>query len=77
VYHPFVLKQQKTLLRHLRRLREISLDQLRADTGINVSTLSRVERRLIDPTPDQRDALAKYFDVPASDLLSDAPQAVA
>lgn len=42
-------------------------------TGINVSTLSRAERRLIGLTPHQSKALAKFFKVPAEQLLLDAP----
>jgi transcriptional regulator with XRE-family HTH domain len=60
-------------MRHLRREREISLDYLRAKTGINVSTISRLERRLITGTPEQRKALAKFFKVSEEALLQDAP----
>jgi transcriptional regulator with XRE-family HTH domain len=67
------VKQQKTLLRHLRREREISLDYLRFKTGINVSTISRMERRLITGTPEQRKSLAKFFKVSEDALLQDAP----
>lgn len=67
------MKQSKSLLRHLRRERELSLDMLAFKTGINVSTLSRAERRLIGLTPHQSKALAKFFKVPAEQLLLDAP----
>lgn len=63
------MKQEKTLLRHLRREREISLDLLRAKTGINVATLSRAERRLQDLNPEQKVKLAKFFKVANPDLL--------
>ena len=71
------MKSQKTLLRHLRREREISLDYLQAKTGINVSTLSRLERRLITGTPEQRKALAKFFKVAEDALLESAPTVAA
>lgn len=70
------MKQQKTLLRHLRREREITLDVLSLATGINVSTLSRVERGLVQPTDQTLARLAKYFKVSADELLN-APQQVA
>lgn len=61
---------QKTLLRKLRRQRELSLDLLHTKTGINVSTLSRVERGLMTPSPDVRKRLEKYFRRSADELLS-------
>jgi transcriptional regulator with XRE-family HTH domain len=67
------VKQSKSLLRHLRREREISLDLLAAKTGINVSTLSRAERRLIGLTKTQSKKLSRFFKVPEDSLLSDAP----
>lgn len=67
-----VVGQEKTLLRKLRRDRELSLDLLHVKTGINVSTLSRVERRLMTPSEDVRKRLEKYFKVPADQLLNTA-----
>lgn len=64
-----VVEQQKTLLRQLRRTRELTIDALARDTGINVSTLSRGERGLIPFTDAQLDTLAAYFDVSKEDLL--------
>lgn len=69
------MKQPKSLLRHLRREQELSLDLLAAKTGINVSTLSRAERRLIGLTKTQSKKLAKFFKVPEEHLLADAPSA--
>lgn len=48
----------------------MSLDYLALKTGINVSTLSRMERRLITGTQDQRELVAKFFKVPAENILS-------
>lgn len=64
--------QQKTLLRQLRRVREISLDELAAATGINVSTLSRGERGLMKMTPEQRQILEQYFGKSWDELMSPA-----
>jgi len=73
VHRLLAVKQEKTLLRHLRREREISLDMLRTKTGINVATLSRAERRLQALTPEQKAKLAKFFKVSDPDaLLNDA-----
>lgn len=72
------MKQEKTLLRHLRREREISLDLLRSKTGINVATLSRAERRLQDLSDENKKALARFFKVSNPDaLLEDASKWVA
>lgn len=51
----------------------MSLDLLAAKTGINVSTLSRAERRLIALTKDQEKRLGRFFKVPGERLLDDAP----
>lgn len=63
------MTQQKTLLRKLRRDRELSLDLVSFKTGVNVSTISRAERGLMQPSDDVRAKLAKYFKVPAESLL--------
>lgn len=64
---------EKTLLRHLRRARDLTLDQLAIHVGIDDSTLSRIERRLIKPTEPQGNALAGYFGRPIDDLLAPVP----
>jgi len=66
------MKRPKTLLRHLRRARELTLDDLSAATGIDVSRLSRGERLIVPFTDDQQAALAKYFKTPAEELLKEA-----
>ena len=66
------MKQRKTLLRQLLRSRDLSLDALASRTGINVSTLSRGERGLIDFTDEQKTSLARYFKVEKADLARDA-----
>ena len=38
-------------------------------TGVNVSTISRAERGLLQPSDDARNKLAKFFKVPAEALL--------
>lgn len=64
-----LVTQQKTLLRKLRRDRELSLDLVAFKTGVNVSTISRAERGLLQPSDDARNKLAKFFKVPAESLL--------
>lgn len=72
------VSQQKTVLRRMRRDRELSIHELAKVTGINVSALSLGERGLQKFTPDQLDTLAKYFDTPADRLLAPvADEAVA
>lgn len=65
---------QKTLLRKLRRDKEWSLDLTASKAGINVSTLSRVERGLIPASADVKRRLEKLFKKTADELLS-APEA--
>lgn len=38
-------------------------------TSVNVSTISRAERGLIDPTDDVKAKLSKFFKVPAAELF--------
>ena len=64
------MSQQKTVLRHIRRTREITLDVIAHATKINRSTLSLGERGLLDFTPDQKAALSAYFGIPADELLA-------
>lgn len=66
------MTQQKTLLRKLRRDREWSLDFVSLKTGVNVSTISRAERGLIQPSVDATARLAKFFKVAPDALLKDA-----
>lgn len=61
--------RQNTLLRKLRRDREWSLDLTAHKAGINVSTLSRVERGLIPASEDVRRRLERVFKIPADELL--------
>lgn len=63
-------------MRQLRRDRDISIDQVASATGINVSTISRVERRLMTPTPENLKLLARFFKVAPEDLLKDAENVV-
>jgi hypothetical protein len=62
--------RQNTLLRKLRRDREWSLDLTASKAGINVSTLSRVERGLIPASDDVKKKLERVFKRPAGELLS-------
>jgi len=64
------VRRQNTLLRKLRRDREWSLDLTAAKAGINVSTLSRVERGLIPASDDVKRRLERVFKEPADRLLS-------
>lgn len=67
------MKQEKTLLRHLRHDRELTLDFLRAKTGVNVATISRGERRLQPISEKDLARLAKFLKVsPPQALLEDA-----
>lgn len=63
--------RQNTLLRKLRRDREWSLDFTAHKAGINVSTLSRVERGLIPASNDVKKRLEKVFKRSADELLSE------
>lgn len=64
------MQQQKTVLRHLRRSREISIHALARETKINVSTLSLGERGLLTFTDEQQQILATYFNIPKDELLA-------
>jgi transcriptional regulator with XRE-family HTH domain len=54
---------EKTLLRKLRRERELTFDVLSIETGINRSRLSRGERNLLPLTAAELETLGKYFGV--------------
>lgn len=66
------MTQRKTLLRQLRRLRELTLEALSKETGVPVSSLSRMERGLVRPTAPQQHVLAGYFGRPIDELLGPA-----
>lgn len=68
---------KKTLLRHIRRSRDLTLDAVALHTGIDDSTLSRIERGLIQPTEPQRHALAGFYGRPIDELLGPAPEIAA
>ncbi len=59
----FRMTGQKTLLRKLRRDRELTFDVLQIETGINRSRLSRGERNLITLTDEEKEILGRYFGV--------------
>jgi transcriptional regulator with XRE-family HTH domain len=61
---------QKTVLRKLRREREITIAVLARDTKIAESTLSLGERGFRTFTVEQQDTLSKYFGVPKEVLFS-------
>ena len=67
--------QRKTLLRHIRRGRELKLSDVQQHTGVHFSTLSKIERGLLVPSPPQANALAGYFGRPIDELLAPAPEA--
>ena len=59
-------------LKQLRRRRDITLNDLAAETGISVSTLSRLEAGLRRPTLEQLLPLARAYGVTLDELV-DAP----
>lgn len=61
---------QRTVLRRLRREREITIAHVAIKTGINAGTLSLIERLLVTPTDKQKSKLEKFFKRPADELLS-------
>ena len=67
----------KTLLRHLRRDREMTLEQLSDATGIDRTIISKAERRKYALNDDQKNTLAAYFNVAKDALLDDASKTVA
>lgn len=71
------MEQEKTLLRHLRRAREITLAKLSTDTGIDEATLSLGERRLRKLSDENLEKLAAYFNAPKDALLEDFSKTVA
>lgn len=67
---------RKTLLRRIRRNRELTLENVSRQTGVHFSTLSMIERGLLIPTPAQGNALAGYFGRPLAELLAEPPDDV-
>lgn len=66
-----------TILRRLRREREIPIAVLSKQTGINASALSLIERGLYNTTKEQKTKLARYFKRPFDELMRDPAQAAA
>lgn len=64
---------RKTLLRRIRRTRDITLEQLQRATGVHMSQLSQIERGILVPSQPQANAIAGYFGRPIDELLADAP----
>lgn len=60
-------------LKHLRLRRDITLTELAQETGISISTLSRLEAGLRRPTLEQLLPLARAFGVTLDELV-DAPR---
>lgn len=67
------MSSQTLLARHLRRVKGLTLDDVGGSTGIDITTLSRIERGKIPGTEAQRNAIAGYFGRPIESLLSAAP----
>ena len=59
-------------LKELRQRRDITLNELAAETGISISTLSRLEAGLRRPTLEQLLPLARAYSVTLDELV-DAP----
>jgi len=59
-------------LKELRQRRDITLNELAAETGISISTLSRLEAGLRGPTLEQLLPLARAYSVTLDELV-DAP----
>jgi transcriptional regulator with XRE-family HTH domain len=68
------MNRQTTVMRRERRLRDLTLDEVRSKTGIDIGTISRIERGLISGTEAQRNALAGYFGRPIDELLGPVPK---
>lgn len=65
---------KRTLLRVLRRSRELTLDDVSLHTGISPGTLSRAERGYVHLNDEQKLKLAKLFKV-SPDALFQPPAA--
>lgn len=64
------MRGQKTRLRAIRREREISLEAVAKATGLNISTISRAERGLLELSDANKARLAEFFNEDASALLA-------
>lgn len=65
-----------TRLRLTRILSELSLHSVAKATGLDATELSRLERRLIEPTPRMIRALERHFGTSVTDLLAEASATV-
>lgn len=61
-------------IRDLRMARELTQQTLGDAVGINHATLSMYERGVREPSLDALIALARYFDVPLSDIVNEGDQ---
>lgn len=64
---------RKTLLRRIRRTRELTLEAVARETGVHFSTLSQIERGLLVPSKPQANAIAGFFGQSIDQLLAEAP----
>lgn len=63
------------LLRKLRIDACLSVEEVATATGVPVSTIYNLERRATaNPRVQTLGPLAKFFETPASELLTDAPE---
>jgi transcriptional regulator with XRE-family HTH domain len=60
------------LLRQLRLGKDVTLQDVADATGVSMSLLSRIEHGKRNTTPDTVRALAQYFEVPVSELVTAA-----
>ncbi len=60
-------------LRHLRRLRDFTQDQLAEATGLSVDQISNIERGVNAPSFAALERLASALDVTARDLFDFGP----
>lgn len=70
MYRLFVTKQQKTVLRKIRRDNDWTIDFVSLKTGIDHATYSLVERKLKTPSPRVRERLEKFYKRPIVELLA-------
>ncbi len=58
-------------IRQIRLLKEITLDDIFLQTGINQGRLSRIERGILQPTEIEKEKIAKTLNLPISEVFSD------
>ena len=58
-------------LRDIRKIKEITQAQLAADTNMEISQISRIERGVVNTSLGNMYILAKVLKVPLSDLVKD------